>query len=69
MKRVIISINKDGGINAEVNGTKGVECIDYIPLLEAILEGKTTLVEYTHEYYQQENSIINIQEQNISIKE
>jgi len=53
-KRLIISIDKNGLVTAEVSGVKGKKCSDYIALLEDILEGKTVSKEYTQEYYEQE---------------
>ena len=53
-KKIIISIDKNGFVTAEVSGAKGKKCSDYITLLEDILEGKTVSKEYTHEYYEQQ---------------
>jgi len=53
-KKLIISIDKNGFVNAEVTGAKGKKCLDYIALLEDILEGKVASHEYTQEYYEQE---------------
>jgi len=54
-KKLIISIDKNGFVTAEVSGTKGQKCLDYIALLEDILEGKMVSQEYTQEYYEQQN--------------
>jgi hypothetical protein len=51
-KKLIISIDKDGFITAEVNGVKGEKCRDYLALLEDILEGKAITEELTQEYYE-----------------
>jgi hypothetical protein len=53
-KKLIISIDKSGFVTAEVSGAKGKKCLDYIALLEDILEGKTVSEEYTQEYYEQQ---------------
>jgi len=54
-KKLIISIDKNGFVSAEVSGAKGKKCLDYIALLEDILEGKMVSKEYTPEYYEQQN--------------
>lgn len=56
-KKVIISIDRNGMVNAEVSGVPGKKCTDYIKLLENILEGEVVDQEFTQEYYQQEVSI------------
>ncbi|MDR1202436.1 MAG: DUF2997 domain-containing protein [Tannerellaceae bacterium] len=52
-KKLIISIDKNGFVTAEVNGVKGEKCRDYLALLEDILEGKAVTEELTQEYYEQ----------------
>ena len=53
-KKLIISIDKNGLVTAEVSGAKGQKCLDYIALLEDIIEGKAVSQEYTQEYYEQQ---------------
>ena len=53
-KKLIISIDKNGLVTAEVSGAKGKNCLNYIALLEDIIEGKTVTKEYTQEYYEQQ---------------
>jgi hypothetical protein len=57
-KKLIISIDKNGLVSAEVNGVKGKKCRDYLALLEAILEGKAVAEELTPEYYEQPVTLI-----------
>ncbi len=65
-KKLIISIDKNGFVNAEVSGVRGGKCLDYISLLEDILEGNVVSREYTHEYHQQETEVK--MEQNLQAK-
>ena len=66
-KKLIISIDKNGFVTAEVSGAKGQKCLDYIALLEDILEGKMVSKEYTQEYYEQQ-AILN-EEQHIKTEQ
>lgn len=53
-KKIIISIDKDGYVKAEITGVKGAACKEYIALVEEIVNGKVVDEELTSEYYQQE---------------
>lgn len=66
-KRVIISIDRKGLVNAEISGVKGKKCTDYISLLEDILEGKVVEQEFTQEYYQEQEARV-APEQSIETK-
>ena len=67
-KKLIISIDKNGFVNAEVTGAKGKKCLDYIALLENILEGKMVSQEYTQEYYEQQ-ALLNVVEQHLKTEQ
>lgn len=54
-KNIKIEIFSDGTIQAETQGIKGKKCMDYIKILEEILEAKTTDSGYTPEYNEKEN--------------
>jgi hypothetical protein len=66
-KKLIISIDKNGFATAEVSGAKGKKCLDYIALLEDILEGKMVSKEYTQEYYEQQTALN--EEQNVKAEQ
>ena len=66
-KKLIISIDKNGFVSAEVSGARGKKCLDYISLLEDIIEGNAVSKEYTQEYYLQEAA--SEAEQNIQVKQ
>ena len=66
-KQLQIRIYPDGKIDAETLGIKGETCIDYMSVLEEILQARIVDSSYTEEYYQQEihaNTEINIQQVN-----
>jgi hypothetical protein len=49
-KQLRVRIAKDGTVAAETLGMKGEECLDYIQVLEALLEATTTDSQYTEDY-------------------
>lgn len=51
-KRLVVQIGLDGKIKAETIGIKGKECLDYIQLLEKLLDAETVDSEFTSEYYE-----------------
>ncbi|MBC9911690.1 DUF2997 domain-containing protein [Chitinophaga varians] len=53
-RKLIISIDKDGNVTAEINGVKGPSCKDYTKLIEQLIEGKIINETLTSEYYEQE---------------
>jgi len=63
-QKVKIRIKPDGTIEAETQGIKGKACTDYIKILEEMLEAKTVESEYTSEFYEQEQVMINQQQVN-----
>ncbi|EKF84965.1 DUF2997 domain-containing protein [Methanobacterium formicicum] len=60
-KTVKIEIFSDGTIQAETKGIKGKKCMDYMKILEEILEAETVDSDHTPEYFEKEN----IQNRNI----
>lgn len=56
-EKIQIRILKDGTIQAITNGIKGKKCVDYISLLENLLEAEATSSSYTSEYYETEQHI------------
>jgi len=49
-RRIAITINRDGGIKAETLGIKGKNCLDYVPLLEELLDAETVQSAFTADY-------------------
>ncbi|MCM3443102.1 DUF2997 domain-containing protein [Metabacillus halosaccharovorans] len=53
-KKIKIRLNEDGNIFAETIGMKGKECLQYIELLEELLDAESIDSEFTSEYYETE---------------
>lgn len=49
-KQLIVQVHKDGTVNAETIGMFGDECLDYISVLEDLLEAETVQSSYTADY-------------------
>ena len=58
-EQVVVTVTPDGAVVAETRGIKGTGCLDYIILLEDILEAETTSSHFTPEYTQTMNSTLN----------
>ena len=62
-KQLKIKLLPNGQIQMETVGIKGKKCLDYIPFLEEIADVKVTKTEYTAEYYEDENSLQNFEDE------
>ncbi|MFV2046217.1 DUF2997 domain-containing protein [Metabacillus litoralis] len=51
-KQIKIKITEDGNIFAETVGIKGKECLQYIELLEELLDAESIDSGFTQEYYE-----------------
>ena len=49
-RRIAVTINRDGSIKAETLGIKGKTCLDYVPLLEELLDAETLQSAFTADY-------------------
>jgi hypothetical protein len=49
--RIAVTINRDGSIKAETLGIKGKTCLDYVPLLEELLDAETVQSAFTADYH------------------
>jgi hypothetical protein len=58
VKQIKIQIFSDGRVQAEVGGIKGKACMNYIRVLEEILEAEAIESAYTSEYYETNDLII-----------
>ena len=54
-KQLEVRIYPDGRVEANTVGITGKSCADYRPILEKMLGAKTTHIEYTEEYYMEDN--------------
>lgn len=51
-QQIIVRVAPDGAILAETIGIKGDSCLDYVELLESLLEATTVDSVFTAEYHQ-----------------
>lgn len=49
-KQLLIQVRPDGTVHAETLGMTGEECLDYIAVLEDLLDAETTASSYTAAY-------------------
>lgn len=49
-RRIVVRIAPDGAIHAETLGIKGEACLDYIEVLEDLLDAEAVQSEFTAEY-------------------
>jgi hypothetical protein len=64
-KRVRIQLFSDGRVQADVQGVKGRKCTDYIKILEELLEAETADSMFTPEYFEAEELIVDVTQQQI----
>lgn len=58
-EKLQVRIYPDGRIEASTKGIMGQKCIDYIEILEEMLDAKTTDTELTADYYQENQLNLN----------
>ncbi|MER7008745.1 DUF2997 domain-containing protein [Dactylosporangium sp. NPDC000555] len=63
MRRIVVTVAADGTVSAETLGVKGSKCLDYIAVLEDLLEAQTVNSEYTSDYTAATNTVSVRQEQ------
>ena len=51
-KQLIVQVRPDGTVHAETLGMYGKECLDYIAVLENMLEAETSASSFTDAYAQ-----------------
>ncbi|MBG6238542.1 hypothetical protein IWX78_001514 [Mycetocola sp. CAN_C7] len=51
-KQLIVQVRPDGTVHAETIGMHGEECLDYIAVLENMLDAETTASSFTDAYHQ-----------------
>lgn len=50
-KQLVVQVRRDGTVHAETVGMEGAECLDYIAVLENLLEAETAESAFTDDYY------------------
>lgn len=51
-KQLLVQVRPDGTVHAETIGMYGSECLDYIAVLENLLDAETTESSFTEAYSQ-----------------
>lgn len=51
-EQIVVRIAPDGAISAETQGIKGARCMDYIAVLEDLLDAQTSSSAFTPEYHE-----------------
>lgn len=51
-KQLIVQVRPDGTVHAETVGMYGAECLDYIAVLENLLDAEATASSFTDAYNQ-----------------
>lgn len=46
-RRIVVTVSPDGTVSAETLGILGEECLDYVALLEDLLDARTVESAYT----------------------
>ena len=65
-KQLKIKLLPNGEIKMETIGVKGKKCLDYVQMLKLLADVKITKQEFTDEYYETEQTVVNQSEQNIT---
>ena len=66
IKQLKIKLLPNGEIKMETIGIKGKKCLDYVQMLKLLADVKITKQEFTNEYYEAEETVVNQNEQNIT---
>lgn len=56
-ERIVVTIAADGSIAAETIGITGKACLDYLPMLEDLLDAETVTSEFTADYQVSEQTM------------
>ena len=66
-KKLKIRLLPNGEIQMETIGVKGKECLNYVKLLQKLVNAKITKTELTDEYYQTETEVTNVENAEIRL--
>ena len=58
-KQLKIKLLPNGEIEMQTVGIKGKKCLDFVELFKILADAKIEKQEFTSEYYEQEESVIN----------
>jgi len=65
-KQLKITLLPNGEIKMQTVGIKGKKCLDYVQMLKLLADAKITKQELTDEYYEADETAINVNTQDIS---
>lgn len=57
-KRLLINVDPDGNIKAETLGIHGTKCLDYVSILEDLLDAQSVESKFTADYAKIDSEII-----------
>jgi hypothetical protein len=60
-KRLQINVGSDGNIKAETLGIHGSKCLDYVSVLEDLLDAQSVESKFTADYTKEESDVFNDQ--------
>jgi|694.fasta_scaffold151563_4 hypothetical protein len=60
-KRLQINVDSDGNIKAETLGIHGSKCLDYVSVLEDLLDAQSVESKFTADYTKNESEIVSNQ--------
>jgi hypothetical protein len=60
-KRLQINVGPDGNIKAETLGIHGSKCLDYVSVLEDLLDAQSVESKFTADYTKNESEVVNEQ--------
>jgi hypothetical protein len=49
-RQIVVTVNADGTVTAETRGVLGERCLDYVAILEDLVDGRTTHSTYTADW-------------------
>lgn len=61
--RIVVTVGPDGLVSAETQGLLGPACLDYIAVLEDLLDATTVESAYTADYSRTEVTVRDVQEE------
>lgn len=53
-QQVVVVVAPDGTVRAETHGVLGERCLDYVAILEDLIDGQVTQSSYTEDWNRQE---------------
>jgi hypothetical protein len=62
--RLVVTIGVNGSVTAETQDVLGARCLDYISILEDLLEAETVASRYTADYARNGVGVVNEEAQN-----